>query len=562
MSNERRGRDGGEPQQAQIDLESIVGRVVGGDEGAAVELDKYLRQRFARYFARRLPGQAEDLTQDTLMDISVALPNFDPTIGKGDFSQNFTNWSYAIARSNLNMELRRTLGNQARPFSEVTMTGGRSMNEYASDVGIRDQREELPEIKPQDLMPEFREKLSGLLAPGQLEVVELRMDGKSIDEIVTLLGSTRRAVLNRFMRAREKIEGEIFYPAGFRRLADYEDGALNQAAGGNLEAVNFLGLYYVKDEWVQRYQPRRMLADESLVGTGFLLLSETTTPEEYGTLMGGTRYKSLLTRHQGRVYITADGLDTFRKARRRAVKRFDSPGEDYQLLRGFASSIAEASRLLIAANNGELPAVKKGNWWFVRPADANRFLRVQKPQRSAVPRVVTTESVRDIVRYETSSLEEMPESDSDGAFREWFFKTAKVVSDRRLPWNKRRQLSQPDNQIEATNIFLGQLEEWMRIRDITLNSQYMEVVRERASGQKVSDVAKELGWAGGSAGGVLAKARKAIEGKLLFPAGIKRVVDYGDGTLSGAAIAGRLEAVWFLGKWYTTDEIAKNYKKK
>lgn len=559
--------NGQKPSQPKIDIPSIIDRIKIGGEQAFVELDDYLRPRLNRFFNRRLPGQAEDLTQNTLAEVYEAIPSFEPTLDGRDYSLSFLAWTYVIARNNMNTELRSIIGEPATPFSEVII--GRqdqvSMSDAIYDRGIADDKEQEPRREPQDLMPQFRERLTGLLSPAQLKAVELRINGVEIPDIIEKLKTTKRAVLNLMYKAREKIEGELFYPAGFRQLADYQDMALSQAAGrGSLEAVKFLGLWYTTDEWVQRYQYRRVALSQTVLDQGYIALSEHTTPDEYGTLLG-TKYAHLLTRNQGRIYVREEGLVEFRKGRVRARKRIKAPADGYEYLTDLVSNITEEQKLRLAVTRGNLPAVKKGHWWFVKPEDASTFLATDAGRPRPVIRQMEdtgNSSQRYTEVFPASELEAFPENDFPESFKLWFFKHAKIISDRRLPWRKRRELPQPDDLEATVSIVKLQFRHWLTQRDIKMYPSYMKIVDLRIQGKKVHNIAVELGWKDKSVSSVLAIARRTIDQELIYPAGIKKVSGYKDEALAAAAVAGRLEAVWFLGRWYTTDEKVTEYQQK
>ena len=537
-------------KQPEIDIPCVVERAKTGDEQAVEVLDGFLRPKLTTFFRRRLPDEAEYLAQDTLAEVAAAIPSFDPALGRRDYSTNFMGWTFSIARANLNMELRRSLRERTVPFED-------RMGSHSTDS-----REEQRTL---DLSPLFRNKLAELLPPAQLETVELRMSGKREPEIIEKLQITDRAVRNRLYRARQTLEGKLIYPAGLRKVADYEDGALSVAASaGRLEAVQFLGLWYTTDAWVQRYQPRRVNPSQAMMEKNQMLLSDQVTPAEYGTLLG-YRYRHLLTRHQGRIYVTAEGLEEFRRRKQRPDKRLRAPSAEYQPTREFASNITDAVRLRAAAMRGEIDALKEGAWWFVKPEEAAAFLAAQPTEPKVVSRPLeetSSVSKRETPTYNVAELEKLPEGEFPEAFNTWFFKTAKIVSDRRLPWSKKRKLPQPDNYEAAVEIFTRQLNEWIDLRAIKLYPSFRKLINLKIKGIKSETVAQELGWTFGSVTSTISSCRKALEEGLMSPAGIKRVVDYREKALDAAAKAGRLEAVWFMGRWYTTDGKVAEYRTK
>lgn len=536
-------------RQPSIDIPGVVEKAKFGDEQAIEALDGFLRPKLMTYFGRRLPSEADFLAQDTLAEVAAAIPSFDPALGRRDYSTNFMGWTFAIARANLNMELRKTLASPTVPFED------RMQPRAMAD---QDERQ-----RTLDLSPVFRSKLVELLPPAQLETVDLRMSGKREAEIMEQLKITDRATRNRLYRARQTLEDKLLYPAGLKKVSDYEDGALSVAASaGRLEAVQFLGLWYTNDAWVQRYQPRRVNPSQEMAENNYLLLSGQVSEAEYGTLLG-SRYRHLLTRHQGRIYITTDALEEFRRRRKRPDKRLRPPSPDYEPTRNFTSSITNAQRLRSAAMRGEIDASKEGTWWFVKPEEAAAFLAAQPTGLKLTSRSLektSSTSKREAPIYSIVELEEMPEGEFPEAFNSWFFKTAKIVSDRKLPWSKRKLLPQPDDYKAAVEIFTRQLNEWIDQRGIELYPSFRRAIDLKIKGVKSEAVAEELGWTFGSVTTTISSCRKALEEGLIEPAGIKKVVDYRDNALNAAAIAGRLEAVWFMGRWYTTDQKVFDFK--
>ena len=453
---------------------------------------------------------------------------------------------------------------QEVPFSEAVAEGRQnqsSMAEYINGLGITEQNSRAGESLETDSerpILGFSELLASLLSPEQLQTAELRMADKGMKEIVGELGLSERAVINRLSRARETLDDKIFYPLGLRRIADYHDNVLTTAAGrGSLQAIKFLGLWYTSDQWIRSYQPRRMSVMQAVVDEGYLLLSESTTTDEYATLRG-KRYAHLLRKDTGRIYIIRKNLEAFRNQRRRNVRA--EPPEGLQPLRNFAANIGEYLQLHIAAVNGELEAVKEGNWWFARPEDAASFLSNRPPTQPAKRKPAETGLARENVLYDESRLRNLPEGDFPAAFTEWFFTNAKVVSDQRLPWRKRRDLPQPYDLQAAYFIVTQQLEQWIETRGIRMYPSHLHVVDLKFQGKNSGDIAREIGWSEGSVNTTLSAARKSIEDGLIYPAQISRVSSYRDKSLDAAAVAGRLDAVWFLGRWYTTDNRIALYR--
>lgn len=329
------------------------------------------------------------------------------------------------------MNTERAGGGLSQPLVNLSpdSEGNRGIPVIDSQGNKTDLRENEQKFQIKDFLNAITERLPEFLTSAELKVVELRLAGMSGRDIIAELGITSSAVKNRTSLARVRIEEALIYPAGAKRLTDYNDKSLIHAARkGRLEAGQFLDMWYATDEGVWGYKPK----------------------------------------------------------------------------------------------------------------------------------VLVKTPVREIVLYDTASLRNMPEGDSPEIFRDWFFRTARIVSNQRLSWRKRRALSQPDDLDTATEIFRVQFRKWMERKNIVLSPAQIRVFELKLMGNENVDIEKKTRWGNNPIKTHTQLARKIIEEKLLSLSGIRRTSSYA-GIAKNAGLRGQLDAVWFAGLWYTTDDKVAQY---
>jgi len=151
----------------------------------------------------------------------------------------------------------------------------------------------------------------------------------------------------------------------------------------------------------------------------------------------------------------------------------------------------------------------------------------------------------------------------DQNFYSWFFTIAKNtwISRFRQSNSRSRQLKDGvlNDQVQSTQPhsvdLMHRLEEKL---DELLPEQQSRVVRLKLQGKKNREIATELDTTEGVVKVWMTHARKTIEEVLIFPTGFRRVCSF-DKICSRASKRGTLEAVQFLGRWYTTEEMVKRY---
>jgi len=297
------------------------------------------------------------------MKVYSNLDKFDPNWGEeNDPYRKFHRWIYVISRNVLNMELRKIYKSKMSSLPVANISSGESLSDTNRDFS--------------DLIPTFKQKLAELLTEGQLAVVLLKMQGKSELDISEELGISIGAIRQRTLPARKKIECHLIYSVGFKRVSSFRDNSLVAAASaGRLEAVNFLGRWYTKDDWVSRYEPRRMVVDNSLLEEGYVLLSKGATPAEYRTLKG-SRYLDLLRRRRGRLYIKTVDLEKFRNHN---TERGEAGKNSLRPLADFAETSGLYESYRRAAKKGTLKAERKSLFWFTDQASIDEYLSSNGP---------------------------------------------------------------------------------------------------------------------------------------------------------------------------------------
>lgn len=354
-----------------LDLQNLVERIKSGDQEAAEALYDHLQGKLTGFFLPRWPKSAEDLTADSLAKVFGALGNFDPSLGKRDYSGNFSAWVFTIAKNTLRSKFRKA--SHDLEVVDLEVVDDADMEKL---VG-RDQ----PSFEPIDLSQQFRQRIFKIISvPRQRQVVELKLQGKKNREIVEALKVSEAAVKTASFKAREKIEKELIFPAGYKRLPDFDDSRLNRAAAdGRLETVQLLGRYYATPEAVSRFRmmnAERFGSDDD-PDKEDLQLARNVSSSEY-VFFAKPKFRCLLIRHRGKFYISPANLRKFREetAARRLSRqpRIASPGPPYERLISFSMTSSDYGKLYVAARSGKLEAVKVGRWWFTTKEAVERYL--------------------------------------------------------------------------------------------------------------------------------------------------------------------------------------------
>lgn len=337
-----------------IDWENLV--LQASTEQGSVRFVGVLQQRLSGYFRKKLPTDPElarDLAQDAIISTVRGIGRF--TAPK-DFNQRFNNWVGKIAYTTWVRELRRK-------YRAI---------EVATVRDLPSESREEPEPEQPNLNGLFKKRIEGVLTSGQYRIVELALEGKSSEEIATILGLSITTVRSVTSVSRRKIEKAILTPVGLKRAASYGGDTSSRASDGSLRSIRLLGVIYTNDEWVNKYDSRRQVGDEVLEIQGYLLLSEVVSATEYARFMSYP-YKNNLVKKGNRLYVHPDVLSAFRESKVSTV-RFHEPNYNLTRVGSAAKSPAEQKRLNKAIKKGELKAEKIDGWWYAADEEINKVL--------------------------------------------------------------------------------------------------------------------------------------------------------------------------------------------
>ncbi|MEU8701204.1 RNA polymerase sigma factor [Streptomyces sp. NPDC048680] len=107
------GRDGHAPERER-DNDAQLMRAATGDAAAFTPLVEKYSTALHGYFARRMPGAADDLLAETWFQAFAARRTFDPARGSA------RGWLFGVARNVLSQHLRRAGRQEVVPGPEVT----------------------------------------------------------------------------------------------------------------------------------------------------------------------------------------------------------------------------------------------------------------------------------------------------------------------------------------------------------------------------------------------------------------------------------------------------------
>ena len=368
--------------------EQLVDRFIKGDQDAFEVLDGHLRPNLRGYFLSHLPDFADDLTQETFIELLPTLHKFkEEHSGEENFSRNLVFWSFGIARNVLKGEwsrrYRQNISTVKRSTDEdldmtddvflswVALKNGQSLPS-AEDEVIMQHEESEQESKRQQLMLELREKIAEILPPYQRRVIELMLDGKTRIEIANELECSENTTKIYASLARSKIEKELLFPAGWKRVAGFGSHIKTAVNKKRIPAFEFLGILYTMQANVQRYEDTKSIIDNDLLENGYFVLSAVTTKQEMWQIK--TKNRGLLRLHKDIWYISQKNLEQFRQSQ---PNHDQDPGiqEDsrYKLISQLSKTQKEYDQLYGAAKRGKLRSVKQGRNWFTTQEEVDKF---------------------------------------------------------------------------------------------------------------------------------------------------------------------------------------------
>lgn len=381
-------------KEQAVDLHDLVNAVKVGEEDAQVALYGYLKSRFIPYFSQFFPEDAEDLTQISVFEVFNSLGRFEDK-GKGSYSENFRNWTQGVAR-NIKTRYAWRLASHPNFLYSSFLTDDEEASILVNKAQIRQETERAKELsQPSNirrLKRRVKERIGDILSESQKQVVELSLDGKTSDEIAAQLGISGTAVGLRLLRARNKIEKALLFPVGYKRISGIDDVNFRERVyrrhGG---AVKFLGVLYMEEAELEKRlltigPKQRGEPDQSLLNSGYLLISKCLTQDEYEAIFK-SGYSRLLVRRKGRAYIRETDLISFRRERQIGKPQETIISDDkYYALSDLAQTPAEYNRFYRAVQSSRLRVIRKGNKLLVTKQQIDE-LRKGEVSQEAQPSV-------------------------------------------------------------------------------------------------------------------------------------------------------------------------------
>lgn len=366
----------------------LIERAKNGDELAFAEIDGSIRGRLTGYFFLRLPEEAEDLTQIALTNITTRIGRFRFHSDK-PIEDQFTYWSYRIAKNVLNTELREVMQRKAI-FTPHSIEG----QEQSTDAMLsrlhalyaRPADQEVPE-EQDDLTPEERLDMWIMtnVSERQYYIYEQKNLGRENRDIAKDLKLTPNYVGEEVSAVRQKVEGDLLAPSGFRQAIDFRDASVDGLSKyqintaltrGYIQSVVILGRHYTSPEYIEEYLVQRKRNQEADTAVeGHVLLSHHVSGNDYSYFLRNPNLRAKLVFDNDRVYIKPDDLKEYQENRgKKKAKREEVPApEGYSRLTDLATTKKEYSRLRTAYLGGKLPGLKIGSTIFIKPTDASDY---------------------------------------------------------------------------------------------------------------------------------------------------------------------------------------------
>lgn len=381
--------------------EEQVTKVIGGDQYAFAEIDGVLRPNLRRFFYNRVPGEEDDLTQETIFKISRGLPRFSPR-GERSYAEQFTFWSFAIARRTLYDGLRQVIKRREMFLSLSTegVNGERTdLDSLLSRLSFKsngptsfaesDVEAELIERETASVTPSpiegtglFKKWVRENLTERQQSIAIQKIDGKKNDVIAAALGVSEGLIDKELLASRRRLEQEVLFPAGFRLIHEFVDKNVdgmsrdqidNAVRQGRISAVKIFGKYYTSAELVQEALKNRKQAQyEAKASEGLVSLGLRASPSEFTRILRNCKFRrELLVFRNGKAFIREDDLQRFREDMKSDEKPSDmEPDENRnERLVDIVLSNAEYVRIRQAIRRGAIKAEKvDGSWTTTRAA--------------------------------------------------------------------------------------------------------------------------------------------------------------------------------------------------
>jgi len=367
----------------QVNVEELVKCAKGGDQDAYTELDGFLDIKLRGGFYS-MGDRGPDLLQDTKLKIFSQLDTFDPSLGKiGDFNSDLISWTKQIAR-NVRRDFWRRQKRQPR---QAELDEGK-IGEVILEEG-QESEVSRPRVDFQELL---RKKIDELLPPYQGEIVRLALSELTPADIARVLSKKQGTIRMSLHNARMKLEPELIFPTGYRRLKTFCDESFTEnhlwktIRSGKLEAVKFLNLYYTTPEAVARYKARTNSTprpgDDLLESHGYALAYDAAASQaEYEALI----HSDFAIKSGGRIYIKPEDIKTFRAKRlkRRVPRRHIMPPHGFSDPASITNSARDYYYVCNAVGKGRIQAEKVRNRIFVIEEEARRILAERNAKKTS-----------------------------------------------------------------------------------------------------------------------------------------------------------------------------------
>jgi hypothetical protein len=306
VNGEKSHSSDGAPRNVKLpDLAQVIPLALEGDNEATRVLFQYtkgiVKTRFQQNGATAHgDGVVDELTGKTLEKVfTEVLQRYDPDLPMPDHIPEAEHAKYRMNR--YEKYVRRVAHSR---YVDYLRAEGRSKVPYI----------EVPRYEAQDITGILmkQEGITKQLTPQQMEAMMLKAQGKTNPEIEQELRIEPGNLRVRLHRGRKKIEKTFLTPKGFKKYWDvysWSKRSFHAYTEGHIQTVVFLGVIYVKQEWIDEY--KKNYTDPPLPGYAFLL-AMAISKEDKQYLKSNKSHPALATINRGgRWYAHPDNVRKF-----------------------------------------------------------------------------------------------------------------------------------------------------------------------------------------------------------------------------------------------------------
>lgn len=372
-------RSNGKDTTPSINLKETVASFLTGDEAAYEDLDKYM-DSFLKNGFYSMGAQAEDLLQEAKIKIWSNLATFDPNIGRGSFTIKFRAWATRVA-----LNIRRDAARKSKKqLTELELHEGMDFEDESNPQTQQSSPEEIEE-RNRAFSEIMRKKINELISSSsQRKIVDLALSGLKPVEIAAGLGLEESNVKAQLSKARDKIEKDLIFPTGLKRLSKFVTSNMDRNAlydavrSGKISYVRFLNLYYCTPEEYQRFKSahKPTFVSESSRAQGLVPIADVAKSHtEYIAL----KTSNFVVRENGRILIHSDQLAEFRSKWKPIKNRILGHVSEGNIpLAELGVSYKEYLRMTYAARKGKFQVEKAGHRLLAKPEDIEKFRELNK----------------------------------------------------------------------------------------------------------------------------------------------------------------------------------------